>query len=102
MGFERMPNAYMWTQLTFVRYGQASSADGSHGRTTLLSRLGREQAQAVAAALAPEEAAPGTYTSLNPRAITTAQPFCDRYGIAPIIDERLAKFDQRHAQRPAA
>jgi broad specificity phosphatase PhoE len=85
-----------------VRYGQASSADGSHGRTTPLSRLGREQAQAVAAELAPEEAAPGTYTSLNPRAITTAQPFCDRYGIAPIIDKRLAKFDQRHAQRPAA
>jgi hypothetical protein len=42
------------------------------------------------------------HTPASIRAITTAQPFCDRYGIVPIIDERLAKFDQRHAQRLAA
>lgn len=88
-----MPNAYRSTTLSFVRHGQARAADGSYGNDTSLSQTGREQAQAVAAALAPEVAPTVVYTSPYPRAAETAKPLCRRYGITPTVDTRLAEFE---------
>ena len=92
-GFDGMPDTYWSTKLSFVRHGQARSADGSYGNDTPLSRLGHEQARAIAATLAAETAPTGVYASPYPRAVETARPFCRRYEITPTVDPRLVEFE---------
>ena len=88
-----MPDTYWSTKLSFVRHGQSRAADGSYGEDTPLSRLGREQARAVADAFAPETAPTRVYVSPYPRAVATARPLCERRGIAPTVEARLAEFE---------
>jgi probable phosphoglycerate mutase len=79
--------------LILVRHGQARAADGSYGRETRLSDLGRLQAAAVANELAARTPLAAVYVSPFPRAVETATPLCARLDLSPVVDPRLAEFD---------
>ena len=79
--------------LLLVRHGQARAPDGSYGRETPLSDLGRRQADAVAVELAAGEPLAAVYTSPFPRAVQTAIPLSERLDLEPVLDKRLAEFE---------
>ncbi len=58
-----------------------------------MSRLGQEQARAIAGAFPPETVPTRVYASPYPRAVATARPTCDRYGVTPTVDARLPEFE---------
>jgi probable phosphoglycerate mutase len=80
--------------LLLIRHGQqAPDERGEVGRASVLNPLGRLQAAELARELfaGPEIAA--VYASPLPRAAETAQLLCQRLGLAPRLDPRLAEFE---------
>jgi len=84
---------YGATTLILVRHGQARARDGSYGRETPLSDLGRLQATAVAHELAARTRPAAVYISPLPRAVETATPLCARLDLKAVVDPRLAEFE---------
>jgi probable phosphoglycerate mutase len=81
------------TTLILVRHGQARAGDGSYGRETPLSDLGRLQAAAVAHELAARAPPAAVYSSPLPRAVQTATPLCARLDLKAVVDPRLAELE---------
>ena len=77
-----------------VRHGQALPSDaGFYGADAPLSGLGRRQAAALAASLAPGPALDAIYSSNLPRALETAAAVAGHLGLEVLVDRRLAEFD---------
>jgi broad specificity phosphatase PhoE len=78
------------SRLYLVRHGEASAgwdADPDPG----LSLLGREQAGAVAAELAPLGPLPVVVSPLR-RTRETAEPVCAQWDLEPVVDDRVAEI----------
>jgi broad specificity phosphatase PhoE len=100
-GTPSLAGAYTSAILLLVRHAQARAHDGSYDQHTPLSELGRQQAGALASALA--SCAPSTiYASPFPRALQTAAPLCRMLGVEPVIETRLAEFAMAAATLDAA
>jgi alpha-ribazole phosphatase/probable phosphoglycerate mutase len=83
------------TRLALIRHGEPS--EDSHGRCygaldLELSPAGREQAELLAAALAPTPLA-AIYASPRRRTLDTAAPLAAAHGLRPIVDARLSEID---------
>ncbi len=77
-------------RLVLVRHGQAAAgwdADPDPG----LDEVGRTQAEAVANALAPLGPLPIVVSPLR-RTLETAAPLAARWGVEPVVDERVAEI----------
>ena len=83
---------YPSARLLLVRHGQARSNDGTMGRDTPLSELGKRQAEAVAEEIASNSLTAAVYTSPFPRAVQTSAPLCRKLGTEAAVDPRLAEF----------
>jgi len=88
-----MSGDYPSTTLILVRHGQARSLDGSYGRQTPLSDLGRRQAKAVSDRLGAEFPSAPVYASPVVRAVETSAPLCEKLGVKAVLDSRLAEFE---------
>ena len=73
-----------------VRHGKAAAGFGAH-RDPGLDDLGREQARATAAALAPVGPLP-IHSSPLARARETAAPLAEVWGVTPSIEPRVAEI----------
>ena len=81
------------TTLLIIRHAQAREpGSSSYGNETPLSLLGRQQATALATALAEEGPPVAVYASPLRRALETATIVCERLGLKLRIDRRLAEF----------
>ena len=81
------------TTLILARHAQARARDGSYDRHTPLSDLGWRQAAALAPHLLEHPRPAAVYSSPWPRAVETAEPLCERLGVAAVVDARLAEFE---------
>ena len=86
--------SFQATTLVLVRHGQARPSDaGFYGADAPLSGLGRRQAAALAASLAPGPALDALYSSNLPRALETAATVAELLDLEVLVDGRLAEFD---------
>jgi probable phosphoglycerate mutase len=79
--------------LYFIRHGQQQPQDGTIGRDSQLSELGRLQAEALAAAIGMGPSIDAIYSSPLPRAVATAGAIGNRLSLSPILEPRLAEFE---------
>ncbi len=88
-----MADHYRKTTLVLVRHGQARPDGGSGSyREAPLTQLGRRQVAALASELSNNGPIDAVYVSPFPRALETAQIICDKLGLEPVVDPRLAEF----------
>ncbi|MBI1927991.1 histidine phosphatase family protein [Candidatus Poribacteria bacterium] len=88
-----MSHEFRATALILIRHGQARASDGSYNRETPLSELGRLPAAAIASKIVASTPPVAVYTSPYPRAVDTAAPLCEKLGLKPFVDPRLAEFE---------
>ncbi|WP_019873715.1 histidine phosphatase family protein [Sporichthya polymorpha] len=81
------------TTVVLVRHGQAERGTTDPG----LSARGREEANAVAKALAGEPVE-AVYCSPQRRALETAAPLCAELGLRAQVRDGLAEFDRRSTE----
>jgi probable phosphoglycerate mutase len=82
------------SRLLLIRHGEQEAVDGAGiGRSSHLSRRGRQQASAVAEELAKGPRLRALYTSSLPRAIETANLISERLALEATADPRLAEFE---------
>ena len=79
--------------LFLIRHGQQEAVDGSIGRLSRLSQMGRLQAEALAAELVGWPTITAVYSSPLARAAATAEAIGARLSLTPVLEPRLAEFE---------